>query len=74
MKTIPVPEHLPPSAAYALWEWLGHLEHAVWTHYEAALLPLLMAETEDLNYIEPYHEPGDDDDIPFATDPEADLF
>lgn len=74
MKTIPVPADLPPSAAFALWEWLGNLEHAVWTHYESELIPLLMVETEALNYNDPEHEPGDDDDIPFPIDPEADLF
>ncbi|MGH8549343.1 MAG: hypothetical protein ACRERU_12245 [Methylococcales bacterium] len=34
----PIPDHLPPESALALFECLSELVDAVWQHYETALL------------------------------------
>ena len=60
-----VPDHLPPKAALALFDYLTDLADAVWQHYESVLVDQIMDEMN----IPPDEcdelDPNFDDDIPF---------
>ena len=60
-----VPDHLPPKAALALFDYLSGLANAVWQHYEPVLVDLIMAEMntppDECDEI----DPDFDDEVPF---------
>ncbi|MCI0745102.1 MAG: hypothetical protein L0Y58_06830 [Verrucomicrobia subdivision 3 bacterium] len=59
----PLPDHLPPEAALALFDCLSDLLDAVWQHYEPVLLDQILHNQNappDLHV-----EPEFDDEIPF---------
>ena len=62
-----VPDHLPPQAALALFDYFTELADAVWQHYEPVLVDLIIADMntppDEYDEIEP--DPDFDDDVPF---------
>jgi len=59
----PIPEGLPPKTAMALFELLTGLTDALWQHYEAELVELIMADLKPCP--ESQHSFDFNDDIPF---------
>jgi hypothetical protein len=59
----PLPDHLPPEAALALFDCLSDLLEAVWQHYEPFLLEQILRDLHAPPDDE--SEPEFDDDIPF---------
>ena len=60
-----VPDHLPPKAALALFDYLTGLADAVWQHYESVLVDHIMAEMNTPPDECDELDPDFDDDIPF---------
>ena len=59
----PLPDHLPPEAALALFDCLGNLLDAVWQRYEPVLLDQILHNQNappDTNVDDKF-----DDEIPF---------
>ena len=60
-----VPDHLPPKAALALFDYLTGFADAVWQHYESVLVDQIMDEMNTPpDECDPL-DPNFDDDIPF---------
>ena len=60
-----VPNHLPPKAALALFDYLTELADAVWQHYEPVLIDQIMDEMNTPPDECDELDPDFDDDVPF---------
>jgi len=60
-----VPDHLPPKAALALFDYLTALADAVWQHYESVLVDQIMVEMNTPPDECDELDPDFDDDVPF---------